>query len=103
MECMGVDRLSRGRTQPFYHVLVDETDRPGEQVTYVAEENVKVPAVGEAVDAVQHPLVHRYLRDFDAARGSYEPVEALRALYPQDVAGCWMTEAVMPDGPMLDG
>lgn len=25
---MGVDSLPQGRRQPFYHVLVDETDRP---------------------------------------------------------------------------
>ena len=28
--------------QPFYHVLVDCRDRPGDQSTYVAEENIRV-------------------------------------------------------------
>ena len=107
---MGVDKLDRGRAQPFYHVLVDTRDRPDEQVTYVAEENVelpvseslfkgKPPAAGMAVDAVEHPLVRRYLTSLDTARGVYEPVDALKSLYPPNVAGCWMTDVVMPDGP----
>lgn len=34
---MRVDMLPSGREQPFYHVLVDERDRPGAQTTYVAQ------------------------------------------------------------------
>lgn len=34
---MRVDMLPFGRNQPFYHVLVDERDRPGAQTTYVAQ------------------------------------------------------------------
>lgn len=37
MAAMRVDALSQGRFQPFYHVLVDERDRPGGVTTYVAE------------------------------------------------------------------
>ena len=32
-ETMKVDELPQGRAQPFYHVLVDGRDRPGEQIT----------------------------------------------------------------------
>jgi len=102
VEQMGVERLPGGRNQPFYHVLVDTRDRPGEQATYVAEENVQLPDGGATVDAVEHPLVERYLTAYDAARGEYEPVPALRSLYPSGVAGCWMTDAVIPDGPAED-
>ena len=28
--------------QPFYHVLVDNRDRHGDESTYVAEENIRV-------------------------------------------------------------
>ena len=34
---------------------------------------------------------------FDAARGEYQPNDELRALYPQQVQGCWMVDAVKPD------
>lgn len=34
---MGVDRLPKGRDQPFYQVLVDFRDRRGDVITYVAQ------------------------------------------------------------------
>jgi hypothetical protein len=34
---MGIHRLPHGGQQPFYHVLVDERDRPGTHTTYVAQ------------------------------------------------------------------
>ena len=34
---MGIHRLPHGGEQPFYHVLVDERDRPGTHTTYVAQ------------------------------------------------------------------
>ena len=34
---MRVDQLPNGRHQPFYQILVDERDRPGTMVTYVAQ------------------------------------------------------------------
>ena len=34
---MDVDSLKYGREQPFYHVLPDTRDRPGAQLTYVAQ------------------------------------------------------------------
>ena len=96
---MGVDKLPRGRLQPFYHVLVDQRDREGSQITYVAEENVARPLTYGAFEPVQHPMVPELLRSasFDVARGEYEPNDELRALYPQQVQGCWMVDAVKPD------
>ena len=35
IERMGVEKLARGREQPFYHVLVDSRDRPGNQITCI--------------------------------------------------------------------
>lgn len=46
MAAMRVDALSQGRFQPFYHVLVDERDRPGGVTTYVAEVGRAGGAVG---------------------------------------------------------
>lgn len=100
---MRVDELSNGRQQPFYHVLVDRRDRPGEQITYVAEENaVRPPTDGPfAIEPVQHAMVGEMLRpdSFDGARGEYEPNDELRALYPERVQGCWMVDSVVPDSP----
>jgi len=57
METMEVDKLSRGRRQPFYSILVDINDRgPEPQITYVAQENL-LPS--EHGDQVEHPLVER--------------------------------------------
>ena len=39
--------LTGGRTQPFYHVKVDERDQPG-TVTYVAQENVEIVRLKDA-------------------------------------------------------
>ena len=36
-QAMGIHRLPHGGQQPFYHVLVDERDRPGTHTTYVAQ------------------------------------------------------------------
>ena len=36
-QAMGIHRLPHGAQQPFYHVLVDERDRPGTHTTYVAQ------------------------------------------------------------------
>merc|ERR1712083_867876 len=48
---MGVASLARGESQPFYHCLVDERDRPGGQVTFVAEENVELSEVAFPVQS----------------------------------------------------
>ena len=101
-EQMGVDKLPGGRAQPFYHVLVDKRDHPGEQITYVAEENVvRPPTDGPfAIEAIDHSYVAKMLLpgSFDGAKGTYEPCEELRGLYPPQVHGCRMVDAVTPDG-----
>ena len=48
---------------------------------------------------MQHAYVAQMLDRFDGARGAYEPNDELRSLYPQKVQGCWMVDAVTPDGP----
>ena len=96
---MGVDNLHGGRSQPFYHVLVDRRDRPNDQVTYVAEENIQRPATGLACEPVAHKMIDELLLpdSFDAERRGYEPRAELRALYPTGVRGCWMVDSVLPD------
>ena len=37
----GIDALSRGASQPFYHILPDTRDRPGSPILYAAHENVR--------------------------------------------------------------
>jgi len=50
-----------GKSQPWYHVLVDATD----QTTYAAEENLQADPSGQPV---QHPLVVRFFGEFVAGR-----------------------------------
>jgi len=57
IEMMGVRRMPRGAEQPFYHCLVDQRDRPGQQTTYVAEENIEL-----SKDA--YPVEHSLMRTF---------------------------------------
>ena len=51
---MGLHCLERGADQPFYHCLVDVRDRPGDQTTYVADDNI---APSTDAFAIQHPLL----------------------------------------------
>ena len=101
IQAMGVDDLPAGRDQPFYHVLVDERDRPGDQVTYVAQENiVRTSPEGEfPCQPLRHRLLASLLQpgSFDKERGGYEPLPQLRQIYPPNVDGCWMVDAVVAD------
>jgi heat shock protein HspQ len=99
MLAMRVDELMRGRAQPFYHCLVDERDRSGSQVTYVAQENI-LPA--SPAEQVQHKAVDDLLYRFDEQRGFYEPLPQLKEQYPASCAGCWMVDAVIPDQPATE-
>jgi hemimethylated DNA binding protein len=70
----GVARLPHGTEQRFYRAVVDARDRPGAQVSYVAEDNI-VPICGsEAEHIVLHPastlLVHRYQQQSSLDSGS---------------------------------
>ena len=81
---MRVRLLANGPDQPFYHVLVDVRDRPGGQITYVAQENI-VPS--RTPCPVDHPLVSRYLQVLRASDGkswTYLPKSDLRECYPFD-------------------
>ncbi len=53
------------RDQPWYHVLVDDS----EQTTYVAEENLETDVTGRPV---RHPLLHKVFRSFFDGRYSHE-------------------------------
>ena len=67
---MGVDGLpGHGRNQPFYRVLVDERHRPGQQETYVAQENIKV--LGDRVMADDERVVSQFTGGFDEGAGEY--------------------------------
>mmetsp|Transcript_33932 Transcript_33932/g.56093 ORF Transcript_33932/g.56093 Transcript_33932/m.56093 type:complete len:441 (+) Transcript_33932:115-1437(+) len=78
IQTMHVDSLKHGRNQPFYHVLPDIRDRPGAQVTYVAQENVLPDTPPEPLN---HPLVDEMFTTFDSALGRFVPSSALRAEY----------------------
>jgi hemimethylated DNA binding protein len=54
---MQVAQIPGGERQPFYHCIVDERDRPGGQLTYVAEVNV-VPHFSERAFPVQADLIY---------------------------------------------
>ena len=80
MRQMGVDRLPRGRYQPWYRVLVDERDRPGGQMTYVCHDNIEIwrdPPPSEDGNPlggpVRQPQLPLTMARFDAAKGVYEP------------------------------
>lgn len=55
------NRTQPGKSQPWYHVLVDATDR----TTYAAEENLQADLSGEPVG---HPLVVQFFSDFVDSR-----------------------------------
>lgn len=40
IEMNGIKELPSGTDQPFYHCFVDFRDRPQQQTTYVADENI---------------------------------------------------------------
>eukprot|EP00298_Acanthocystis_sp_HF-20_P029095 c796_g1_i1.p1 GENE.c796_g1_i1~~c796_g1_i1.p1 ORF type:complete len:419 (+),score=159.50 c796_g1_i1:29-1285(+) len=58
---MSVDKLRFGRNQPFYHALVDERDRPGSQVTYVAQEHIKIETF---TDPPQHTHIDKIFSSY---------------------------------------
>ncbi|KAL8973276.1 MAG: hypothetical protein Q9183_000076, partial [Haloplaca sp. 2 TL-2023] len=72
---MGVDRLSRGRHQSFYHVLVDE-----KSVRYVAEENIDTtPAV---VSSNLMSLAGRHFKRWDSTSNVF--ISNVKDEYPDD-------------------
>jgi Hemimethylated DNA-binding protein YccV like len=99
---MQVHRLPRGRTQPFYKLLVDCRDRPqSQQLAYVAEENIgELPAFS---DEIQHSEVGRYFcTRFPGPPVAYNPNAWLSAQYPEDgvIAAASTSDAVEVDERM---
>ncbi|EFN56754.1 hypothetical protein CHLNCDRAFT_144212 [Chlorella variabilis] len=82
---MGVDRLPGGRRQPFYHVLPDPEDRPGQAQTYVAQENVQPEALAapHAADpGALHPEVGRYFTALAPGGARYLLSDWMRHCFP---------------------
>ena len=101
MQMMNVEGLTRGRMQPFYNVLVDERDRPGAQMSYVAEENI-VPD-SPVSERLQHPAAAELLLSLDKETGTYTVRDELAAQYhAESVAGCWLVDGVIPDRPAVE-
>jgi hypothetical protein len=94
---MQVDRLPRGRKQPFYKLLVDSRDRQSQQLTYVAEENVI--SLPDYSDVVVHPEIGRYFVGRQAGPPSfYVPNDYLCAQFPED----YVLDAAAEDGSSVD-
>jgi hemimethylated DNA binding protein len=97
---MQVDNLSRGRSQPFYKVIVDSRDRNGRQLSYVAEENVDVDFEAATVDGVHHPELGRYFKRRVAhpvcKSQVFEPNEVTAAVFPDDWMGVLTSCALAP-------
>ncbi|KAL8949797.1 MAG: hypothetical protein Q9222_004125 [Ikaeria aurantiellina] len=75
MSQMGVDRLSRGRHQSFYHVLVED-----KSVRYVAEENIdKSP---ESVGSSLMALAGRHFKRWDSTSRMF--ISNIKDEYPND-------------------
>eukprot|EP00929_Paragymnodinium_shiwhaense_P087429 TRINITY_DN47607_c0_g1_i1.p1 TRINITY_DN47607_c0_g1~~TRINITY_DN47607_c0_g1_i1.p1 ORF type:complete len:410 (+),score=70.86 TRINITY_DN47607_c0_g1_i1:47-1231(+) len=66
---MGVPLLPKGEAQPFYHCLVDERDRPGNQITFAAQENLLVSAEAFPIDS---PAARMLFERCDEVKG-YRP------------------------------
>mmetsp|Transcript_149899 Transcript_149899/g.481609 ORF Transcript_149899/g.481609 Transcript_149899/m.481609 type:complete len:365 (+) Transcript_149899:1051-2145(+) len=72
----GVPQLPRGEAQPFHHCLVDDRDRPGGQITFVAEENVEPCSL---VYPIESSLVDFLVERCDVL-GCYIPSQMLEAV-----------------------
>ena len=89
-----VDSLTHGRSQPFYHVLVDRRDHPTLSKAYVAQEHV-MPA---AVQKVEHEYFNEdAFVGVDERRGVWKPSRLLREQYPLGVEGCWLVDQFLVD------
>ncbi|KAI4198404.1 MAG: hypothetical protein LQ348_002028 [Seirophora lacunosa] len=75
MSQMGVDRLSRGRHQSFYHVLVED-----KSVRYVAEENIVDTDIDAGVNLMR--LAGRHFKRWDRPSKTY--ISNIKDEYPDD-------------------
>lgn len=110
-QLMGVDALPRGRTQPFYHVMVDSGARadgqPADleemQATYAAQDLIRPrPPLAPVDHSWQAPLTlpgQLFTGAIDDAAGTWVPTPFLRAVYPRGLDGCWLIDSVAPDEP----
>jgi len=88
---MGVSKLVLGPKQPFYNVLVDARDRPGEQETYVAQENI-IPGYRTREDNEEknetggfvHSEIGKYF-DKKISNIFYFPSAICQKMYPDDL------------------
>jgi hemimethylated DNA binding protein len=80
---MTVSATPRGETQPFYHCLVDERDRPGGQSTYVPEEDIEICHNV----TMEHWLVRVLFVRCEEIRG-YLPIPKLSSLLWKQWATC---------------
>ena len=88
----GVDELDRA--QAFYHVLVDQRDRPGTEMAYVAEESVVITAPA----LIEHHELHiGFTGEIDEDGGVLKPNQSLREQYPLGTEGCWLVDRFYPD------
>lgn len=78
-----VPNRPQGETQPFYHCLVDERDRPGGQSRYVAEENIEP---SDVVFPLESPLVELLLVPCNEL-GCYLPGQRLEDALQRQRAG----------------
>mmetsp|Transcript_24652 Transcript_24652/g.63169 ORF Transcript_24652/g.63169 Transcript_24652/m.63169 type:complete len:361 (-) Transcript_24652:779-1861(-) len=92
-QMMGVATLPRGETQPFYHCIVDERDRPGSQVTFVGEENLDPNG---AAFPLESRLVGPLLVQCDELRG-YLPSPRLEAVLRDQTAETTLDFSIMSD------
>jgi len=76
---MGVDRLTNGRNQPFYYVLVDTRDRQYQSTSYVAQENI---IIMENPQPIQHTDIGKYFSEYDFTNNCYLLNEELKCIYP---------------------
>jgi len=79
IENANVDKLSRGRNQPFYQVLVDVHADPSPLVAYVAEENL-LKLDEPDLDRFDHPYIFLLFYGMDTA-GDFIPIKQLREKY----------------------
>ena len=92
---MQVDRLPRGRKQPFYKLIVDCRDRQSPQPAYVAEENMMLLAGFN--DHIQHPELGRYFTHCTLFPTTfYHPNAFLRQQFPEDAPITEDTAGVSP-------
>ena len=86
---MGVSSLARGASQPFYHILSNDSSR-----RYVAEDNIDPSAFADLQDADERKSIvetlcgaegiGKHFQRVDRDEGRFVPTDELREEYPDD-------------------